>query len=113
MMVLYDIPAHTNCVNCGKCCGLVPATIREVEEIRKWMARNNVQPIRQENQAVCPFRDEPHKRCLIYPVRPVVCRLFGVTSGVMQCPNGNSNSIDGSRFLPEQDEIVVLNLLEW
>jgi hypothetical protein len=35
---------------------------------------------------------------MIYSVRPVICMLMGVVSG-MTCPNGNSANIDGHKFI--------------
>jgi len=34
----------------------------------------------------CIFLDK-NKRCEIYPVRPAICRLFGVAEG-LECPHG-------------------------
>jgi hypothetical protein len=36
---------------------------------------------------LCPFRDEERGRCLVYPVRPFICRLFGHVEW-MPCPLG-------------------------
>ena len=46
----------------------------------------------------CPFRDEKNKKCMIYDVRPIICKLFGVTKG-MKCKNGNSCNIDGHKHI--------------
>ena len=114
---MLNIPEHKNCTNCGKCCGIIPATNKEVETIRKYIAENDIKPIKGD-MATCPFRDEVKKKCLIYPVRPLICRLFGVTNeGVMRCPNGNSAEIDGSKFFAKGtqnvDDIKILNYIKW
>jgi Fe-S-cluster containining protein len=44
----------------------------------------------------CLFRGQDH--CDVYPVRPLLCRLFGVTRG-MKCIHGNSAEKDGQKFL--------------
>lgn len=114
---ILNIPEHKNCTNCGKCCGIIPSTKEEVEIIRKYIAENGIKPIKGD-MATCPFRDEVKKKCLIYPVRPLICRLFGVTNeGVMRCPNGNSADIDGKKFLPcgkqSMDDMELLNYIKW
>lgn len=34
---LSQIPAHTNCRNCGKCCGVIPVTDDELTSIRSYL----------------------------------------------------------------------------
>lgn len=118
-MSIFNIPEHKNCTNCGACCGIVPATIPEINAIRDYIAVNGIQPIKHKEFGICPFRDDDAKKCLIYPVRPTVCRLMGVTSG-MRCPNGNTAEIDGKKFLPKPEDIFgenrkveVLNFVRW
>lgn len=62
----------------------------------------------------CPFRDEENRRCVIYPVRPMICRLMGVCDG-LECPEGNSAHIDVIKFYdPGTDgDIMLLNALDW
>lgn len=109
---VLNIPKHKNCMNCGKCCGIIPASISEINAIRDYIAVNGIEPIKRSDKTICPFRDEEHKKCLIYPVRPIICRLFGVAKGEMQCPNGNSAEIDGVPFLPKEN-IRILNFERW
>lgn len=113
--MIYNIPKHKNCVNCGACCGIVPASPQEVETIKNYIKANNIEPVRKSGKIMCPFRDGKAKKCLIYPVRPIVCQLFGVTSG-MDCPNGNSANIDGRKFLKKDDVLsksMIINFIEW
>lgn len=95
-MIPFNIPPHTRCTNCGECCGPVLITYDEVAEIGKFMRENEFPREvagRTHEPLECVFRDSVNKRCSIYPVRPLVCRLFGVAKG-MSCPNGNSANID-------------------
>lgn len=112
---MLNIPVHKNCTNCGKCCGIIPATSEEVEAIRSYIAENDIKPVRSYT-STCPFRDEAQKKCLIYPVRPLICRLFGVAKKA-ECPNGNSADIDGSKFFNfgnrSIDDIEILNFVNW
>lgn len=109
---VLNIPKHKNCTNCGKCCGIIPISIPELNAIRDYIAVHGINPIKHEDIMKCPFRDEKQKKCLIYEARPLVCRLFGVAKGDMQCPNGNSAEIDGKKFLPKDgDDIRILNFV--
>lgn len=118
MHEMLNIPKHTNCTNCGKCCGFVPVSGAELNAIRDYIAVNGIKPIVSADKSICPFRDEKAKKCLIYPARPIICRLFGVAkgiagdAGVMQCPNGNSAEIDGVPFIPKED-VHILNFVRW
>lgn len=110
--ILMNIPKHKNCTNCGECCGIIPASIPEVNAIRNYIAVNGISPVKRDDKTICPFRDNKDKKCLIYPVRPIICRLFGVAKGEMQCPNGNTAEIDGMKFL-EKSNIKILNFEKW
>lgn len=112
-MEIFNIPRHKNCTNCGECCGIILASIPEINAIRNYIAVNGINPVKRKDLIVCPFRDNGAKKCLIYPVRPIVCRLMGVTKG-MNCPNGNTCEIDGKRFLPTNPEFkntIILNFV--
>lgn len=111
-MNLLNIPRHTRCNNCGQCCGIIPATLYEINAIRDYIAVNGILPIERSDKTICPFRDEKEKKCLIYPVRPIACRLFGVAARNMKCPNGNSAAIDGTKFLID-GEVRILNSEKW
>lgn len=69
------------CSNCGKCCSnCLPLSDDEVRKIHRYIQQNHIREQRHNAAAgvdmTCPFRDEAHKRCLIYPVRPEICRKF-------------------------------------
>jgi Fe-S-cluster containining protein len=112
------IPAHTTCRNCGQCCGVIPASKAELTAIQQFVKDHP--HIKQRLASVgdeplqCPFRDSEAEKCLIYPVRPVVCRLMGVCNG-MKCEHGNSADIDGSVFLQggNLDDYIILNTINW
>lgn len=110
-----NIPIHKNCINCGGCCGVIPATQAEINSIRKYLEDKpeiKVKANKNRHKFLdCSFRDDEAKKCLIYPVRPVICRLFGVTSG-MKCPQGNSAEIDGMKFIQDKSA-KLLNRIIW
>ncbi|MGL5713374.1 MAG: YkgJ family cysteine cluster protein [Paraclostridium sp.] len=92
------IPPHLNCNNCGGCCGPVPISEREYKLIYDYCIENNVVPILYLEDYTCPFRDNKKKVCLIYEVRPTICKLFGVSEG-MECDNGNTYNMNGYKYI--------------
>lgn len=91
------IPPHLNCKNCGECCGLVPISEKEYNDIKKYCIENNIKP-KKVGMLDCPFRDNENKICMVYEVRPMLCKLMGVTKG-MSCNNGNSYEINGYKHI--------------
>lgn len=86
------------CDGCGaRCTAGVPMLRAEFEEIRAFLARPEGDEARQVElqekrvpypgldradpdaayYTACRFRDVERGRCAVYPVRPLVCRLFG------------------------------------
>ncbi|MDR7856027.1 YkgJ family cysteine cluster protein [Tissierella sp.] len=116
MYDLLNIPKHKNCSNCGECCGPVPANKKEIENIKKYLKDNPelMNQLGEVRSLTCMLRDEEEKKCLIYPVRPLVCRLMGVAEGLV-CSKGNSSDIDGVKFLNESftDKPELLNFVRW
>lgn len=114
-MMLFNIPAHTRCIGCGECCGPVPVSIEDMAKIARYVANSEyAQEVaaRQHAHLDCIFRDHLKGRCSIYPVRPVICRMFGVDVN-LQCPNGNSANIDGSRIVAQDGFAAMMNDWPW
>lgn len=70
------------CSRCGQCCStLIPITNKELEAIKWYMKENNLQiqdNFRDGNNIydTCPLYDRVNKKCIVYPVRPRICRTF-------------------------------------
>ena len=69
------------CSRCGESCGLfIPFTKKELEKIKKYVKEHNIQPVNRLTattfDARCCFYDKDNKKCLIYEVRPWVCKDF-------------------------------------
>ena len=94
---LYSWVPATVCENCGACCELTDEEMRSgwftmaplyvVEYINicdfissnlDRASRERLFGVRIERPKLCPFRDKRTARCIIYPVRPFVCRAYGV-----------------------------------
>lgn len=88
---LYGKLPSGKCPGCSTCCyDGVPASFVEYMSIRRYMAERSIltEALKDRVRAfvlneltqvnACPFLVD--KRCLIYPVRPLTCRLFGFQS---------------------------------
>jgi len=79
--IYSSIPSYIKCEHCHQCCG--PIVWFEPEEIliRNYMYKNKIKNVLwtieefKQNNMKCPYLI--NDRCLIYPVRPIVCRLQG------------------------------------
>lgn len=114
-----QIPPHTNCCNCGVCCGVIPVSRDELKNIRIYLQFHPFvlqYAAAHAGQVTCPFRDNAKQRCLIYEIRPIICRLFGVAKG-MNCPNGNTCEVDARVHavygVSIDPAFEILNLQKW
>jgi Fe-S-cluster containining protein len=92
LRMIYDFIPSIKCDrNCHKCCGAHPWFPVEALNIRKFMFEHEIEERFAKNLlAMCPYITEDG--CLIHPVRPILCRLFGVVKqekhsiADMECP---------------------------
>jgi len=81
---MIDFTVNGECSNCGQCCTrFLPISSKEIKRIHKYIEKHSIveqTPILPINGyaliATCPFRDATSKRCLIYSVRPEICKHF-------------------------------------
>ncbi len=82
---IIDFTHNGKCIGCGNCCSTyLPVSNHELKVIYHYIKKHHIQPIQHgvhtHSMAIedrtCPFRDDEHQRCLIYPVRPWICRRF-------------------------------------
>lgn len=76
-----DFTVDGRCSSCGKCCsGTLPMSRADVDRIKDFMQKHPLKEQRhngmQGTDFSCPFRDETNKKCLIYEVRPAICKQF-------------------------------------
>lgn len=67
------------CSCCGECCtNFLPICQEEFDVIQEYVIKNNIKPQMQmlvmQNRLSCPYYDG--KKCLIYEVRPLICKEF-------------------------------------
>ena len=109
------IPEVSGCQRCGQCCGFVPMLKCEWEQIEahlfetgkddlvdtynEWVAAllekaeagERITDL-SDDDWTCPFFSKD-TGCEVYPVRPIICRLFGAlpkSDPRMKCPNGSA-----------------------
>ncbi len=85
---------NADCCGChdcaGRCAGNLRITRTEFEAIRRHLDGGGWFPaVRGDADMVvpCEFQEPDGPRCLVYPVRPLVCRLFGLVEW-LPCPRG-------------------------
>lgn len=72
------------CSNCGECCSnFLPLSDEEKVRIHQYVKQNNIKEqvhnFPQSGATIdmtCPFRSRSSRKCLIYKVRPAICRSF-------------------------------------
>ena len=67
------------CSKCGECCSnILPVCQKELYTIADYVMEHNIKPqwqlLTMQNKLMCPYFDG--KKCLIYEVRPLICREF-------------------------------------
>ena len=67
------------CSKCGECCtNLLPVSQKEVDIIQRYVIEHKIRPqthmLVMQNRLSCPYYDG--KKCLIYEVRPLICKEF-------------------------------------
>jgi Fe-S-cluster containining protein len=73
---------------CGDCCGLAPVTDQEYKHVVEYAQQNGITPL--EQGVTCPFYQKG--TCQVYPVRPLVCRIFGHTEK-LPCSRGYNTNL--------------------
>ena len=81
MNKMIDYTKDNKCSNCGSCCtDFLPLYVHEIRRIREYIEKHNIKEqhhnFMQGLDITCPFRDDTNKKCLIYEVRPSICRTF-------------------------------------
>jgi len=79
---------------CGACCGVAPATETEYRRVERYIEEQGITPMAGGDELTCPFYQQG--RCVVYPVRPLICKLFG-HGELLACERGYNVNI------PERD----------
>ena len=83
------------CEKCGECCGPVPCTDIEYAAIVDYVFKHGIKPHQYGDGVTCPWFDLK-AGCLVYPVRPYACRLFGHVPE-LKCAKGHDRKLTGCK----------------
>jgi len=117
----YERLPMADCVGCegcaGRCMGSLAITRTEFEAIREFLGGAIYHPTLRrsgEMAAACEFSDPDGPRCLVYPVRPLICRLFGVVEW-LPCPRGRVPTLvpDGPQIMQQYRRFERKSFREW
>ena len=101
------------CTDCARrCAGAVPMLAGEYQAICQCLDDHcqpiPPEPVRQPEQMMppCRFLDQQSRLCSIYPVRPLICRLFGLVEW-LPCPTGKRSVVvsDGLELMRRYAEL--------
>jgi Fe-S-cluster containining protein len=99
--VYPKLPSMKCDAGCGRCCGPVGCTVAEYDAVVAYAGANGITPARQG--ITCPYYQGG--TCAVYPVRPMLCRLFGHTPK-MVCANGHNVNVPEKRERRIMDDYV-------
>ena len=89
---IYSLIPDFDCKGCGRCCGPINWRVPEGMVIKKYMQEHGIEHVvwspedYEKHDLDCPYLRE--NKCVIYPVRPLVCRLQGHVKK-LRCPYHN------------------------
>ena len=82
---VFDMTQNGECTNCGGCCSdYLPVSNEEITQIKKYIKANGIKEqkhfiptaVPTTFDMTCPFRNNTERVCVIYAVRPAICRDF-------------------------------------
>ncbi len=79
---VIDRTINGQCSRCGGCCtDILPMNYIEIDRIQRYVKQHHIQPIEHIHDPntidlLCPFLDQKSHSCIIYDVRPRICRDF-------------------------------------
>lgn len=118
---IYDRLPMAECIGCegcaSRCMGSLAIARAEFEAIREYLGGAIFHPTFRragEMAAPCEFSDPDGPRCLIYPVRPLICRLFGIVEW-LPCPRGRVPTLvpDGAAIMKRYRQFERKSFREW
>ncbi len=102
--LIPDFMCTEGCIECCRTFGVPSRTRVEDERIKKFLQKNALKPGNAKGTR-CPHLNP--MGCSIYPVRPLICRLYG-TSPNYRC----KMNVAPVRLLHEDEEADIFNLYQ-
>lgn len=99
-----DFTINGKCSGCGSCCtDFLPVSTYDISRIKSYVKKHKIKEQRVNITSgfdlTCPFRDNANRKCLIYDVRPEICRSF-------KCDFDKDTLIDNRNRLCKQNTVV-------
>ena len=106
---VYNFTQNGKCISCGNCCtALLPMTKEELKTIQRFVKRKHLK-IEKHTGAdldlTCPFRNEEKRICMIYHIRPQICRDF-------KCDKPQKKIDDAKEKFEYDNRFYTMNLRE-
>lgn len=112
---IYAKIPEIECKNCGECCGPIEFLPIERINLNRFLKANGIKKQKlistvkvlkmiindSADGLVCPYRKDG--KCSIYPVRPIVCRLFGVVKHEKGIANLECPHMEAWTYLTEEE----------
>ena len=74
MRLIQNNTRKGKCQKCGECCSnILPLSNSEIKRLRAYITEHRI-PLR-DHEPDCPLLS-PEKRCTVYEVRPLICRVY-------------------------------------
>lgn len=81
---VYDFTKDGKCSQCGQCCSnFLPMSEKELKEIKRYVKKHHIKSQKHLMPTVeptidmtCPLRNDAERKCMVYEVRPQICRSF-------------------------------------
>jgi Fe-S-cluster containining protein len=91
MLGIVDYTNKGKCSNCGECCSnFLPLTDDDIQRIREYIKEHDIKAVNRTYPFAektidgrCPFRSDTERKCLIYEVRPAICKVFKCDKPIM------------------------------
>jgi len=104
--IYSEVPAFECKPDCSACCGPVQWSLIEEVNIQRYLNQKHmkmrIKKLVSLDDPICPYVNAEHK-CDIYPVRPLLCRVFGVLNNFrLVCP-----------FMPAKQTLPDEKWKEW
>ena len=106
--LIPDLMCAKGCYACCKNFGVPSRTEVEDKRIKEFLQQHS-RPLGEAQGKTCPYLDEDLSEggCSIYPVRPLICRLYGTSPNYL-CKMG----VTPVRLLQEDEEEDIFHLYQ-
>lgn len=107
---VHDYTKNSECPGCGQCCSdFLPLSQKEIVSIKRYIKKNGIKAQKHfipttdgvYIDMTCPFRSDSEHKCMIYEIRPLICRVF-------RCDKPKSGKIPSKRLIDRSANFVSM-----